>query len=367
MKIGRNQKCPCGSGVKYKKCHYPKSSVEILRETNSRPEYIDVKGRLVGRPFIQTEFQGKRVRAVGSRLYPKQQLKETFHEFIIIILKDVLGKKWGLAESSKPLPEQHIIVRWLSEMGQLQKSPNARIENKEGIKSIAMTGNVRSLICLAYDIYTIFHSGEIPSKLLKRLKSMNSFQGARYEIAVAALFVRAGFKIQWVEKKSEKHCEFIATHKTTQEQIAVEAKSRHRAGVLGMEGEETTPDELKTGVARMFNQAIKQLPVNMASTIFIDLNLPLTANVSIFDVYWFKELKKFISDRNSNSYESPDEFSALYVTNFSWHYSGNQATINKGESIMVVPRYSVNPIKDSRTLDLLHTSANQYGHVPHEV
>jgi hypothetical protein len=60
---------------------------------------------------------------------------------------------------------------------------------------------------------------------VQRLRSYEAFQGARYEIAVAATFVRCGFDIEWVEEKAKKHCEFNATHKGTGENIAVETKS----------------------------------------------------------------------------------------------------------------------------------------------
>ena len=109
MKIGRNEKCPCGSDKKYKKCCYPKPPIQIIQEISRRPENIDYQGRLVGRPFIKTEFKGKRVRAVGNRVYYDLPLEETFHEFCIRVLKDVVGLTWGQIESQKQEQDQHII------------------------------------------------------------------------------------------------------------------------------------------------------------------------------------------------------------------------------------------------------------------
>ena len=73
----------------------------------------------------------------------------------------------------------------------------------------------------------------LPDSLIKRLKDFHKFQGARYEILVAAVFTRAGFDIEWIDdtKASGKHPEFIATHKRTGRKIAVEAKSRRRPGI----------------------------------------------------------------------------------------------------------------------------------------
>jgi hypothetical protein len=65
-----------------------------------------------------------------------------------------------------------------------------------------------------------------------RLKTDDQFQWARYELAVAAIFIRSGFDIEWLDQRKGpgKRCEFIATHRLTGEVISVEAKSRHRAG-----------------------------------------------------------------------------------------------------------------------------------------
>ncbi len=368
MKIGRNDSCPCGSKKKYKKCCYPKPLIQILREVSARPEQVDSQGKLIGRPFIQTEFKGKRVRAVGNRLYHSLPLEETFHEFLIRVLKDVVGLEWGQKESKKPTQEQHIIVRWIKEMGDLFRTGKGRPEDDKGIiKSIEPSGNVRSLLCLAYDAYSVMHCGELPEALIGRLKNKDNFQGARYEIAVAAIFVRAGFDIEWVEEKQKKHCEFVATHKQSKEKVAVEAKSRHRPGVLEVRG--TLPDFkiVKTGVERVYNRALKQQPQGLPFLMFIDLNLPLTPGVPPFSKRWFPELRALVEKHGKPTPEKPDKVTALFITNFSWHYSGDKSTMQKSESLMIVPKYAVNPISDFGLLQLLYNASNQYGLVPHEV
>ena len=62
----------------------------------------------------------------------------------------------------------------------------------------------------------------------KRLGKREQFQGARYEIAVAAIFVRAGYKIEWLTDASRRLPEFIARRDGSDVEIAVEAKSRPR-------------------------------------------------------------------------------------------------------------------------------------------
>lgn len=66
----------------------------------------------------------------------------------------------------------------------------------------------------------------------RRVTYYDEFQGARYEIAIAAAFVKCDFQIEWIEDKSAKHPEFIARNPRKREEVAVETKSRRRPGVL---------------------------------------------------------------------------------------------------------------------------------------
>ena len=48
-KIGRNQPCPCGSGLKYKKCHLPLESA--LNSPESRNTSVLPENRYLKRAF----------------------------------------------------------------------------------------------------------------------------------------------------------------------------------------------------------------------------------------------------------------------------------------------------------------------------
>lgn len=69
-----------------------------------------------------------------------------------------------------------------------------------------------------------------PLKLIERLKCRDGFQGARYEIAMAASLVRAGCDVNWINPKDAvfgvKTCELIATHRLTGVSFDVEAKKQ---------------------------------------------------------------------------------------------------------------------------------------------
>jgi hypothetical protein len=84
---------------------------------------------------------------------------------------------------------------------------------------------------------------------MKRLRDRDQFQGARYEIAIAAIFARLDCEIRFIDEdetlRGKKRVELVATHRPSGQSIAVEAKSRHRAGVINVEGERDNEDPLR--------------------------------------------------------------------------------------------------------------------------
>lgn len=343
----------------------PQIPPEVLHAMRN-PEPFTRDGKLVGRPVIATHFKEKRVVAVGSRLYHSLPPNITFHEFLIIFLKDIVGLDWGKAETEKSEQERHLIVRWIQEMADLFRSAKDVIQERlEGdIKSVAVTGNVQSLLSLAYDVYSVYHCAELPQDLVDRLKNMDQFQGAKYEIAVAAIFARSGFNIRWLPKSTERHCEFIATHRVTKQQIIVEAKSRHRLGVLGRPGTREELSTMRSQVGKLFNDALKKPTNGLPFMIFIDINLPLTLGNNDLNKRWVGDIKNMLDQHPVGTAENPDPFTALFVTNFSWHYHEQNTGINKGENILIIPLFPSVRLSDSNMINLLHQAALQYGLVP---
>ena len=364
IRVGRNDPCPCGSGLKFKKCHIGRLEEALLARI-SKPEFAENQGLLTGRPFITTEFRGRKVVAVGSRLYPNLPPNITLHEFVITFLKDILGAEWGMAEQRKAIDEQHIVVRWIKEMGNLLKNSPNRLEDPiREIKSAEPSGNVQALLSLAYDVYSVYHCAELPDELINRLRTPDQFQGAKYEIAIAALFARAGFNIEWLVKSSSRICEFIATHKITKEQIIVEAKSRHRQGVLSRPGSIENPKRMKSQVGRLFNRALSKPTNGLPFMIFIDLNLPLTPGDNDLQKRWAREVRKMLEQHPKGTEKNPEKFTALFITNFSWHYHGEDTRLLKGESVTILPLYPEVRLKDPSLVDVLRQAINQYGLVP---
>ncbi|HET7099476.1 MAG TPA: SEC-C metal-binding domain-containing protein [Patescibacteria group bacterium] len=363
MKIGRNDPCPCGSGKKYKKCHLNANNDPFMGMFQK--ESYEKNGLLIGRPVISTEFKGYKVVAVGSRLYHRLPVNITFHEFVVIFLKDIVGPSWGLEESKKPKEDQHIIVRWIKEMSELLSNSPSRIENPiRDIKSAKVSGDVQALLSLAYDIYSIYHCTDLPEDLINRLKNNDQFQGAKYEIAVAGIFARAGFNLKWYLRSSNKQGEFVATHRDTGEMITVEAKSRHREGVLNRPGQAKDFKEMRAQVGHLFNKALEKPDEGNPFMIFIDINLPLTEGENSLQKRWVGDIKKMMDQHPLGTYENPDPFTALFVTNFSWHYHGINTDVRKGETLTIIPLFPKIRTQDQNTITLLHKATEQYGTVP---
>lgn len=248
-----NKPCFCGSGKKYKRCCQQKDNdssqgipkehldavySQIMSEKLGRRKKLNSIGIFVDfvKPII---FRERKVWALGSRVYYERPEKETFHEFLLFILiHQVLGEEWWTHQVSLPEDQWHHIYRSFRKY-QEWALKNQQEENKEGaIWAVLPDGWSRSLISLAFDIASLIHTDHLPDDLLRRLKSYGEYQSARYEIAIASIFARLGYRIEFLNEKNikEKHCEFFAHDKDTGEAIAIEVKSRKRDGVLHVDG-----------------------------------------------------------------------------------------------------------------------------------
>jgi len=227
-----------------------------------------------------------------------------------------------------------------------------------------MDGYTKYLLSLAFDVYSLQLKNHLPEYLLERLKNRNEFQGVRYEIAVAAIFTRIGYEIEFLdkEKKKNKHCDFIAINKNLNLMIAVEAKSRHRRGIIHESGER--PEEkklLKGDIHSLINTALKQNPNTMPFVIFVDLNSPQTLNPDINQKPYMSNIKKMLDSTESDT--------PIFVTNFSYHY---QEASNAGptEYLIMMPFFkkSLMPqilsVGDPNFYEKMRVEIEKYGNIP---
>jgi hypothetical protein len=370
-KIGRNDDCPCGakkpdgSVIKYKNCcelkkksPVPQEVLDYFKNNPPIPEPFEKGGFLTGRPFITETFQGKRARAVGNQVFLRP-LDETFHLFILRTLSETLTQKWIESEEKKSDPHQ--VVQWFQEAQKIiSKDKN---ELNEKVRGVKLTGNMRALLALAYDFYTLKHcSAPVLPKLLNRLRNPQQFQGARYEIAVAGLVCRAGFNIEWVNSVG-KHGEFIGTHKVTGDKAVFEAKSHHRQGVLGIDGEFNS-ESTKTKVVDHVREALEQTQDDdLPLVLFDDLNLPLTSNVPSNEKGWFKEIDEHLKKYGFLYTDIYKRCALLSITNFSWHFH-YEVPPEKNELVNYFHINGKHSLKQETVLKYLDLSAKQYGYVP---
>jgi len=231
-KVGRNDPCPCGSGVKYKKCHGQLSvkplgplpgQIKSIMESYEAKEARRQSQQGQGKPIISTEFQGYRFTAVGNRLHYAKTHK-TFIDFLGDYIRSVLGSEWGNSEIAKPIEDRHQILKWYDAICSLQRSTMRKPKGE--IQDMPINGLVAAYYGLAYNLYLLQHNAELQKYLIRRLKQSESFYAAYYETYVAAWFILAGFELRLEDEQdsTRTHPEFIATRDG--QSYSVEAKTR---------------------------------------------------------------------------------------------------------------------------------------------
>ena len=373
MKVGRNDHCPCGSGKKYKRCCLNKDTVPVppevikyFQKIRAEQDYLKRAGIHINyvKPVL---FQGKKVWALGNRVYANIDTNETFHTFLINILKAELGQDWLSVQGVLPREERHFVAICLEKLGEwIARNEKTAKRIKNDIWGAKPDGYCKTLLLLAFDVCSLIHTHKLPQLLLTRLKSKEHYQGARYEITIAAIFARLGCDIQFTDEKSKsKHCEFVAIHRTTGASLAVEAKSKHRSGVLHQIGFLSSVEKLLSArkIRRLFNEALKQNPKDVPFATFIDVNSPITPNIPMDDKPWVKDIKKLVSKKLSGVAPQEYPLNAAFFTNFSYHYqTENEA--EHGEAMGIVVPHPKFPPPNQEFFGYLQDALNYYGFVP---
>jgi hypothetical protein len=282
-KIGRNEPCPCGSGLKYKKCHANPGgppagkadstvpNLQHILEQMRASERIRQAQQGLGRPIIALKSGDRQIVAVGNKVYFSNKWK-TFPDFLAEYTKQKLGSDWGNAEIAKPLAERHPVIQWYDAYCKYQQ---ATIKNPGEVCNANVTGIVACYLGLAYSLYLLDYNVEIQERLLGRLKDPANFQGAFYELFVANILIRAGFQLTLEDEGdgTSKHCEFAAVSRETGIKYWVEAKMGSVAGVLGKTQRDGGSGRKTLGrLIPHLNNALAK-PAADERLIFIDLNV----------------------------------------------------------------------------------------------
>jgi hypothetical protein len=324
--------CPCGlHGKPYGDCCRDKGihalGNEMLRGTAPRT----VPGALAQ---IQSSMvnDDTRFRIVWNKVWHYPQ-HETFHQFLDALVVGTLGREWFEEQLRLALKNQNAMVKWRAAMLDLLRRPG---DADDGVSTgHTLTGPTKAYQCFGYDLYWLQLVHKLPNSVIERLKDFRAFQGARYEVLIAAIFARAGFEIEWIDdnKASGKHAEFIATHKVMGKKVGVETKSRQRPGAMNYIGTVSPETHLKGDVFDLYDKAIKQAPEgDIPFLIFIDANvpdspqkgLPSYSDIPVDTIPWMKEIRdRLVEIWNAATEPAPE--SAVLITNFIFYYGDHDS------------------------------------------
>jgi hypothetical protein len=393
-KLGRNDPCNCGSGLKFKKCCLPKvispprervapaampqrimASKDGIVWSEAPPELREKATKIFEekqrkenervarfgqiRPQMSVVHQGQRMVTVRNRIYYKEAAKwKYFPDFLRDYVPEVLGVEWCKQEAAKPEAERHPIITWRAEGA---KYMNAQPAQPDGSRVALPCGALAAYTCFAYDLYVVADNGGLDDELIKRLKNPVQFQGARHELFAEATCYRAGFTVQHENEKdiSKRHTEFTATHNATGQKLSVEAKSRHREGVLGRPG--IPAEKPSFTFARLINDAVKKKPQHPL-VIFVDTNLPFK-----WAERWLKPHANDVSrpvqlllEEIKREHGNVDPYDLLILSNHPYHYAIRE--LAPGQHFLAVP--SQLPKAHMLALRSLAVAASLYGNIP---
>lgn len=367
-KLGRNDPCACGSGRKFKKCCLDRRETVISIPSGQReipelppgltleeltpltPEHREMIRDFTERSqrahfgppdLIRTPFKGWIMRAFGGTITWRKPT-ETFHEFCVWVVKKTFGREWYAAQLALPADERHAVARWYEDYVELTKR-NTPADHKSGeLVDTIPSGATQELILFGRDLLYLTQLGKLPDSLLKRLCHRTEFQGAWYEVRVASALVHGGFDIEWLDKKSESHCELTARHSFDGEKFAVEAKSKRRPGLLNEAGESS--EDLKVKAHRNFRDALGKDTQGLPLLVFVDVNMPLDESFEDAAGRWAQHMADYIGPLGTSPSE-PAKFAYAVCTNFSYHHLG--ADLVDGIAVVYdkFPMFSVNPAK----------------------
>jgi len=322
-------------------------------------DFVEPHLRLV--PSVK--HRGYRVRAVCRQVFFRPP-NETFHEFLHVVVKLTFGKEWWTSQLSLPEAKKHVVVKWSEAVLEWLKA-NKTEDNQvnDGLWSFPLSGHAQALLQLGFDLFSLQQVDRLPEDLIGRLRDHKEFQGARYEVGVAAMFARAGFTAQFCQPaEGEKICEFVARHPSGLV-VAVEAKSRRRPGVLNEKGEQ--PEEFRADFKKLYANARKKKP-SLPFVIFIDANLPPAPEILWEDSPWLPQIKAVFDSFPLPTPEQPDPHNWVVITNQGYYYCGDGPS-KMQPALYLISEHPKYPTTHPAAWQALYQSVERYSAIPQEV
>ena len=386
IKVGRNDRCPCRSGKKFKQCHLaaPRSLLipasppepspipphvwaEIDRRT--RRERAQEQARITAygntRPIIHVpDYAGYQLVVVRNRVYYSKKWKY-FTDFLFDYGIGKMGQEWFEDQKSKAITEQHPLWRLRA---QAYDFMNRQPPAPDGTYSGIPNGPMAACNNFYYDLYTVDDNSLFDDSLLQRLRHRDQFQGALHELFVEATCLRAGFSVIRENERdgSRRHVEFTAVHKETGQHVLVEAKSRHRAGILGQAGVPSSNPDIRFN--HLINDAVAKDPHNPLA-VFVDTNLSAERAHRFYElqsrepVLPSKTMAALI-EKVRQDYGGVDPYNILVFSNHPQHYALDERRAPGNRWAAFISRKARVPVHHEKALFDLWNAVNVYGNVP---
>lgn len=391
MSPSRNAPCPCGSRKKYKYCHgsdkvkhlSPLKDAylqEIISDAQKKFEVQKEKEVIIRKAkknFQKKERQGKEFQekyglarkpifvkakdttyvAVGNQVY--RQTRPGPYNFVTAIHDyglSFFGVHYLEEQEAKPLLDRHPAMQWLHVA---VEEHNKTIKNSSATSKDFSTGAWAAWGRLAYDLYTVKDNADIEKRMQKRLLDEKGFQGARHELAVISLFVTAGFEIKFEDEQdnTRTHSEFIAKHKVTGAEVAVEAKSRHRYGVKGFGGGRQIAPGEKVSVRDLVLDAYKKKQT-LPFYVLVDVNLPPGEEED--SRRWLQEIYDDMMNLVAEGYGDPCIANAVFFMNDPSHYMLTDRTVGSKGDLWIKDYIAENPISPHPSIDMAKLILDAY-------
>jgi hypothetical protein len=340
-----------------------KMSAKIIEHQRQEQERTRLYGLV--RPEIAADFKGYKFVAVGSTMFYMPSDRCRFlTDILLTYVPTLFGREWFEREIAKPPDERHPVMQWrVKGINYMNSQPRL----PDGSYGAVPTGPLLAYITFAYDLYVVAHNGRLDSRLVERLKQEDQFQGARHELFAEATCLRAGFTIEHENEndRSSRHAEFTATHVKTGQTISVEAKSKHRPGVLGQTGARESSDRINLRFGHLLNDAVAKNPTHPL-VVFLDMNMSFdSANRFLSRLPPHPFILKTLN-RMRKEHGGRDPITLLVITSHPGHYTKDNEIPQHSH---VVGQISQMPLKPAQMEALVSISQATmlYGNIPQEL
>lgn len=184
MKTGRNDPCPCGSRLKYKKCCLNKiqkqntgaRDKEVLKYIENfykkDRERVEQFGHV--REPMSTFFNGHRLQISGNTVHFSPRWK-FFTDFLLDFVPEVFGEDWGKIEMANLFEERHPIVQFKQKTIEYMRSEEQKRPNAQGFYETIPNGYMAAYMAFAYDLFVVKDNGRLDEELIQRLKTKEFF------------------------------------------------------------------------------------------------------------------------------------------------------------------------------------------------